>query len=59
MQVRAAETGGSGLLSSWTGGPRPEEGVELGANSGAYQYYGYGWGGSQDTVSDGEDTENS
>ena len=36
-QRRAVEAGGSGPLSRWTGGPRPEEGGESGAISGAAQ----------------------
>ena len=39
------EAGGSGQLSRWKGGPRPEEGVELYTKSGAPQYRSGGWGG--------------
>ena len=58
-QRRAVEASRIGPLSRWTGGPRPEEGGESGAKSGAAQLKGSGWGESRDTEGDGEDPENS
>ena len=48
------DSGGSGHLYGWTGGPRTEDGVESGANSGAAQPKGGGWEGSQDMEGDRE-----
>ena len=48
------EDGGSGRLSRWTGGPRPEEGRESGAKSSAAQSKGGGWEGSRDMEGEGE-----
>ena len=58
-QGRAVEADGSGRLYRWAGGPRLEEGGESGAKSGAAQLKGRGWGVSQDTEGDGDDTKNS
>ena len=54
--MEAAE---SGRLYRWTGGPRPKEGGESGANSGASQSKCGVWGGIRDTEGDGDDPENS
>ena len=49
---RSVEAGGSGRLSRWTGGPRPEEGLKLGENIGAEQSKGGGWESIQYTEGD-------
>ena len=51
-QGREVEAGGSGILSRWTGGPRPEKEEESGAKSGADQTKGGRWGGIRYTEGD-------
>ena len=58
-QVRAVEASRSGRLPRWKGVSIPEEGGELGANSGADQSKGGGWGGSRYMEGDSDDPINS
>ena len=62
-QVKGGKTASAGMggggqrewkISRWTGSPRPEEGGELGAKSGAAQSKGGGCEGSRDTETGSE-----